>query len=241
MEFNELEMKIITAINETGVSRMRELKEIENVRGYNYARIIESVKRFEEINIINREFINLGSSARNNFHVFELTENGKKIAESITGKKSENSRKELLLKEHNKLEIAYLFEDCAPLLKEKGITLRKLANSYFITINGETHPILLDVSKSYSRVEYLEIFDKMWENSSTFYYLSTSFISSSFTILDEIEAWLKTRNFSVEQQKTFQFKSSFMARILKGEAERWDTVHELWTDGLLRWSKAPPF
>lgn len=204
MKINELEEKIMKTICLTGISRLKELKELESLSGFSPIQINAAVKHLAEINLLTREVVYPGGSARHNFYAFELNDEGKEIAEALTNEEPTVPQKEVLLQKHKTLEIAYLFEDCVPLLKEKGIVLEKTGDSYTITMNGETYPILLDAStmnrKLFSREEYLEIFDKMWEKNSTFYYLSTSMTFSSFLILDHIEAWIKTRNFSDEQR-----------------------------------------
>lgn len=245
MEFNELEEQIIKIISSTGISRMKELKEVEIISGSSYKEIHEIVKKLSDNNILNREIVKLGGSNGHNFYIFELSEKGKGVAESLTNKKPVISQKEVLLKEHGKIELAFLFEDSITPLKEKGIILHKNSDSYFIEINKKTYPILLDVSnaskKMFTREEYFSKLDEMWTNSSTLFYLSTNMISSKFLILDEIENWIKTRNLNSKQQKNFQFNTTYLERIIKGEGDRWDTIYELQTEGLLRWGKLPRF
>lgn len=243
MEFNQSEEKIIEIISLTGVSRLKELKTNEGLKEFSVTQITTKLKHLEEVGALNREIIRLGGSGKFNFYTFELSELGKEIAEKLTGKKPTKNQKEVLLERHNNLEIGYLFEDYKPLLKEKEILLDKTENLYSLTMNGKTYPILLDAKtkgeKIYKKEEYLQMLDLMWKQSSVMFYLSTSHTQSNFLILDEIEEWIKTRNLSKEEMKSFQFYTSFMGSIFEGNGEKWSSVYDLWENGMLNFGKKP--
>lgn len=244
MTFSLLEEQVIKAIGLKGYARMKELKEEETFQETPYNQLYEAVKELGNKEILQREVIRIGGSGKYAFNVFEFTQKGENAVQQLLNRLPVVSEKQVLLQQHGDLEIGYIFKDCAPLLQEKEIVLTKGEKHYTITLDDKTYPLFIDTKRHGERrptnEEYLEVFDTLYAQSPIFFYLSTSYITSSFLILDQIEAWIKARNIlNQKEQKPFQFYTSFTGRILDGNGDTWNSLIDLWNDGIERWSKMP--
>ena len=243
MSFTPLEEQVLKAIGLKGYSRIKLLKEDETLREYTFTELNETLKELEKNEILYRTIVRIGGSANYNFNTYELTEKGKEETQRILNQLPVLSEKQILLNEHDDLEIGYIFKECVPLLQKKRIILAKGDVHYTLTFDGKTFPLFIDTKrhggKRPTKEEYIQIFDQLYAQSTTIFYLSTNHITSSFLILDQVEAWMKLRILNQEEQKPFQFYTSRTGRILEGNGDQWDSLINLWNNGIERFGKLP--